>query len=283
MTRRTILLGAGLGLLAGCGDGGTAPRDPEVVSVVVQGPASSLPVGGTLQLVALPRDAKGLTLSGKPITWSTGHPGIASISTTGLVTGLVPGQATLAAAVDGVIGQLTITVTGPPNVAIARAWLTQGTQRPDGSIPLVQDGLPALLNVIGTIHPAFPAGAPSLRVRVYDGDALLLESTRPPRVTAATVADDGNPLYQVLLPANLIRPGLRVEVLANPGGTVPEDRLEEGSNHSCRLPTTLKRYSGSTGISNARSMRRCFILPWTISRSRFSSDASWHSRTRLKS
>jgi hypothetical protein len=33
----------------------------------------------------------------------------------------------------------------------------------------------------------------------------------------------------VLLPANLIRPGLRVEVVANPDGTVPEDRLDDNS------------------------------------------------------
>ncbi len=229
MTFRPILLGAVLAVAAGCGDGGTGPRVAEVVSVVVQGPASSVTIGGTLQLVAHPRDANGLVVSGRAVSWSTSHPAIASISTTGLVTGLVPGQATLAATVDGVTGQFTITVTGPPNLAIARAWLTQGTQRPDGSIPLVQDGLPALLNVIGTIQPAFPAGAPPLRVRIYEGDALRLEETRLPMGPGTAVADDGNPLYQVLVPANLIRAGLRVEVVANPGATVPEDRLDDNS------------------------------------------------------
>lgn len=216
-------------MAAACGEGGTGPQLVEVASVVVQGPAAALSIGGTAQLSALVRDADGQAITGRTLSWSTSAAAIATVSPTGLVTGVTPGEATIRAAVEGVTGTRVVTVVDTPNLGLARVWLTQGTQRSDGSIPLVQGGLPALLNVIGTIHPAFPGSVPQVRITIREGNQVIHEDLRPVNGPPTSVADDGNPIHQVVLASNLIRPGMTVEVVANPGGAVLEDRIDDNS------------------------------------------------------
>ena len=88
---------------------------PEPVSSVVISPANgSIVVGSTLQLSATPRNATGQTLTGRTITWSSGAPGLASVSAAGLVTGLAPGSAVVLATVEGKQGSAVITVRQVP-------------------------------------------------------------------------------------------------------------------------------------------------------------------------
>lgn len=229
MSRRAVVLAAGLAISAACGDGGTGPQPVVVASVVVQGAGGVLSVGATTQLTAVALDAAGLPLSGRTVSWASLHATVATVSPTGLVTAVALGEATIRATVDGVAGQRQLSVVGPPNLVIDRVWLTQGTQRNDGTIPLVEGGVPPLLNVVGSVNPPFPSGGPPIRIRVYEGLQQIFEDIRPMNGPGSTVADDGNPLHQVLLPASVIRAGMRVEVVANPGGTVPEDRLDDNT------------------------------------------------------
>jgi uncharacterized protein YjdB len=85
--------------LLGCGaqEGGTlAPIVPpnggssQVASVVITPSAIGVTVGDTLRLVASTRDAAGSVLSGRVVAWSSDTPGAASVSSTGLVTALIP-------------------------------------------------------------------------------------------------------------------------------------------------------------------------------------------------
>src|SRR5439155_9078696 len=68
-----------------------------VASVAVSPPTPSLPVGGTVQLTAAPQDSAGNALSGRTVTWATSDATVASVSTTGLVTGVAVGSATITA------------------------------------------------------------------------------------------------------------------------------------------------------------------------------------------
>ena len=76
----------------------------------------SLVVGEVSAAAAVPVDAQGATLTGRVVAWSSRDPGVASVSTTGQVTAVAVGTATIDAVIDGVIGSATVTVLPLPIV-----------------------------------------------------------------------------------------------------------------------------------------------------------------------
>lgn len=99
------------GLLTACGDPDAGPAaSPAVDAVTVTAPATTLAPGDALQLTATARDASGAAITDRPIAWTTGDRTIALVSTTGLVTGLAPGEVAIAAHADGVVGALTLAI-----------------------------------------------------------------------------------------------------------------------------------------------------------------------------
>jgi glucose/arabinose dehydrogenase len=105
-------------LLSGCGDdkgGGNVQEPPTVTTVVVTAPETTLEVGQTLQLSATAA-AGDTPLEGHTFEWATSDAAVASVSSTGLVTGLTPGQVTISATTEEVTGSITLTVTAVPPV-----------------------------------------------------------------------------------------------------------------------------------------------------------------------
>ncbi|MDF2771429.1 MAG: Ig domain protein group 2 domain protein [Geminicoccaceae bacterium] len=84
---------------------------PPVASVTVTAEATTIQAGATTQATALTRDAAGNVLTGRAIAWTTSAPAVASVSGTGLITGLTPGQATISASSEGQSGSTVVTVT----------------------------------------------------------------------------------------------------------------------------------------------------------------------------
>jgi len=83
---------------------------------------ASLTVGQTVQLTATPKDANGNPLTGRTIVWSTSDNTIASVTSSGLVTGAGPGgPVTITATSEGQSGTASITVSG---VAVATVTVT---------------------------------------------------------------------------------------------------------------------------------------------------------------
>ena len=97
----------------------TAAAPPPVATVTVSPATASVAVGKTVQLAATTKDANGNVLTGRSITWSSGATGTATVSSSGLVTGVAVGTATITATSEGKSGTATITVTAsaPPPVA----------------------------------------------------------------------------------------------------------------------------------------------------------------------
>jgi len=89
-----------------------------VGSVVVSPAAAALPVGGTVQLTAVPQSNTGTPLPDRPVTWSTSSPVIATVSATGLVTAQGIGSATISASSEGKTGTATITVSVVPVASV---------------------------------------------------------------------------------------------------------------------------------------------------------------------
>ena len=84
-----------------------------VASVTVSPASGSVPAGSTLQLAATPKDASGNALTGRTITWSSSNTAVATVSSSGLVSGVVAGSATITAMSEGQSGTAAITVTPP--------------------------------------------------------------------------------------------------------------------------------------------------------------------------
>src|SRR2546428_740768 len=68
-----------------------AVTNVSVASVAVSPASATLSMGATQQLSATPRDAVGNVLTGRVITWTSANAAIASVSATGLVTGVAAG------------------------------------------------------------------------------------------------------------------------------------------------------------------------------------------------
>ena len=90
-----------------------------VATVTVAPSAPSVLVGTTVQLAATLRDASGNVLSGRPVTWRSSDSSRARVSTTGLVTGLVIGSATITATSEGRNGTASVTVTQLPVASLS--------------------------------------------------------------------------------------------------------------------------------------------------------------------
>ena len=102
---------------------GTATVD--VVPVLV-GSISIIPPGSqtafqglTLQLAAVVKDASGNILNGRTVSWTSSNTSIASVTSTGLVTGVALGNAQITAESEGVTTATTVTVAPRPVATIA--------------------------------------------------------------------------------------------------------------------------------------------------------------------
>jgi uncharacterized protein YjdB len=115
---------AGLALVvaAGCSKN---EGPPAVASVAVSPGIATTEVGTTTQLSATPRDANGNALT-NPVEWRSGTAAVASVSGTGLVTGVSVGTATITATSGGQSGTAVVTVT-PPSVNSVAVTLAAGT------------------------------------------------------------------------------------------------------------------------------------------------------------
>jgi uncharacterized protein YjdB len=112
---RLVLALAAL-LLTACGGGGDPPK---VASVAITAPATTRPVGQTVQLTATVRSDNGSAIAGRAITWSSSNGSVASVSGTGLVSLLSPGVSTISATADGVSGSTQITALPIPVASVS--------------------------------------------------------------------------------------------------------------------------------------------------------------------
>ena len=82
-----------------------------VASVTVAPASASVQAGSLTQLTATPKDAGGTPLSGRVVTWSSDNTAAATVSGSGLVTGVAAGSATITATSETRTGTAAITVT----------------------------------------------------------------------------------------------------------------------------------------------------------------------------
>ncbi|MBL0938334.1 MAG: DNA/RNA non-specific endonuclease [Gemmatimonadaceae bacterium] len=94
-----------------CNDAGETPPPAVVATVTVSPSTATVAVGATTALSAEARDASSAVIPGTAFTWSSETPAVATVSPTGVVTGVAEGTATIkATTANGVFGTATITV-----------------------------------------------------------------------------------------------------------------------------------------------------------------------------
>ena len=133
-----------LGTAYGCGDSATEPPsstpDPPRPTTVMVNPARAelAALGATVQLTAEVRDQNNRVMAGATVTWSSGDTSVATVNTSGLVTGVAEGVATITASAGSGQGTAEITVmdldraalvafyeaTDGPNWVNNENWLT---------------------------------------------------------------------------------------------------------------------------------------------------------------
>jgi len=82
-----------------------------VTTVTVAPPSASIVAGTTVSLQATVKDQNGNTMSGQTVGWSSDNTAAATVNSSGVVTGVAAGSATITATVSGKTGTSSITVT----------------------------------------------------------------------------------------------------------------------------------------------------------------------------
>ena len=105
-----------------CNDEG-GPPPAEVASVVVSPATATIVVGGTQLFTATAFDAANQPIAGVTFTWSSGAPAVATVSASGLATGVTPGDAQITATAPNTIAgtaQLHVNAVAPPGLPAIR-------------------------------------------------------------------------------------------------------------------------------------------------------------------
>jgi uncharacterized protein YjdB len=113
VSSRSVLSSQLIGLAAlACGvdDASTGLDSEPVASVTVTPPVTRIAPGGRAQLHASVRDGAGTVLPEHVVTWSSTNETVATVSESGLVSGLSDGETVVTAASGGQSGSATVTV-----------------------------------------------------------------------------------------------------------------------------------------------------------------------------
>ena len=84
--------------------------EASVQKVKVRPAQDTLGPGDSVQLVGTPQDPEGKALTGRQLVWTSSNASVATVSSSGLVTAVAHGTATITATAEGVAGNATVTV-----------------------------------------------------------------------------------------------------------------------------------------------------------------------------
>ena len=162
--------------------------------------AQTLAVGGTVALVATPRDASNADLTGcATVTWSSSAPAVATVSAEGVVTGVGAGSATITATVGGQTATVAVTVQGG---VLGLGQTVTGLSSTDG-IQLYQVSVPTGTSRL-VIRTA--GGSGSVRLLLYQGatpaGSAVCESASPRTSTLCAVAAPAAGMWTVRIQEN---------------------------------------------------------------------------------
>ena len=236
--RAFVAVLVGIAALAGCSDLSLEP-DRQPAKLVLTPLEPVLTQGETAALRATVLDQHGQAFSSIPSwaapRWSVAPYRVLSISADGEMDALVPGEVVVRSRVAGLEASTTVRVN-PTEVGVETpvVYLTQSTQRQDGTVPLVADRSALLRVFLKADRLNF--FLPDIRVSFSVGGTPVQSLVIEPRLRSIPQEVDESRLrlsYNALIPGSLIRTGLEIELEIDPEGEIP---LAAGSLR--RIPET---------------------------------------------
>ncbi len=246
------------------GRSGTAAADvrsPPISTIEIAPAPGAVAAGLTLQLTATAKAANGTTLAGKTFTWASSNEAIARVNTTGLVTGVTGGEATISASAEGVTGRSTITVTPASPVAItqvAPATLIEGQAATITGSGFSETAAQNTVRIDGVAATVTQATTTTLQVTVPSFDC------RPRRTVAVQVsvgAANSNPVNHAVAPASFVNLAVGAQaVLTSAAGlclqfdaAAATQRYVFGVQSVSEVVTTLTPVTVTAGVPSGAS------------------------------
>jgi Bacterial Ig-like domain (group 2) len=174
-----------------------APRSGQVpisvtfgnFGVVVTPATATIDLASTsqLQLGVVVTDVNGQPINGQ-VGWATSQPAVATVSASGLVTGVIDGNATIVATYEGVAGLSAITVAGGPSAEICDGLDNNLDGQIDEGLQYCLNGVPAPNTDGNSCQVGFvdangdPADGCEISIAPFGGDWSLA----PPITTTCT-------------------------------------------------------------------------------------------------
>jgi uncharacterized protein YjdB len=188
-----------------------------VASVVISPVTAAIFVGATVQLTATLKDAAGNVLSGRSITWASSAPAVATVSSTGLVTGVAASAVTITATSEGQTGSAAVTVNLVPvasvSVAPVSALINVGQTVQLTATPRDANGTPLTGRLI-----SWTSSAPAVAT-VSAGGFVMGIATGNVTITATSEGKSGTSAITVQAPP----PGSHTGYFVTPGGSPSGD------------------------------------------------------------
>jgi alpha-tubulin suppressor-like RCC1 family protein len=101
-------------LLAACSSGTKIESgEPEVSTVTIAPAADTVEVAGSATYVATAREEDGTIITGREVTWASSNTAVATVNSSGTVTGVASGATSITATVDGTQGNAVLVVLPP--------------------------------------------------------------------------------------------------------------------------------------------------------------------------
>jgi uncharacterized protein YjdB len=150
-----------------------------IASVTVSPASASVTAGQSTPLTATAKDAGGVVLSSRSFTWSSSNPSVASVNSSGVVSGVTSGTATITATAEGKSGTAQVTVTPAPvsnykvtAVVTGAAGGSIQSLSPDGKIRCFKDSGQTgnYAGPGGACTATYPSGT-KLRIQAFRGSA----------------------------------------------------------------------------------------------------------------
>jgi uncharacterized protein YjdB len=214
------------------------------------------------------------------VSWKSSAPGIATVTSTGVVRAITAGSATItvtstADAARTASTSITVGATTSLNLDIPFAYLTQSVQTADGRVPLIANRETIARVFVRSSRTG--AGTFPVRLRFFNGTALL--ATLTGTATAGSPVDEACCSADLLVPASALRDGVTMIADVDPDNATAEANETDnawpltGASKPIRLVTTptinvqlvpiRHRASGLTGPSGTEItslLRRMYPL-----------------------
>jgi hypothetical protein len=245
---------------------------PRVASIQLLTAVPTLAPGDSIALSAQPLDATGASIiAAWPLSWSVADTTVASISASGLLRARSGGTTTIRIRADTATASRPLRVQSTLDLRVDALHFAQVVQNDSGSVPMIRDGLPVLVNLfVSSDAPFVPQSWAVVRCS-DDAGAVWTDSTRLVSAVDSSYQREA-PAAQWLLPSERLTPTLRCvgRVNASPRFADPSPANNQFPRDGARLvpsvsvaplditflPITLSSDGGATGNVSATNLEQ---------------------------